>query len=175
MKDISAMLLENPIIAAVTNEEGLAKAAASDCKMVFLLYSNICNVGERIAEVKKAGKLPFVHLDLVEGLASKEISLDFIKSMGAYGVISTKPAIIRAASEKGLATVHRFFLIDSNALETCRKFIDPEHTDMIEIMPAPMPKVVKRVVAFSPVPVIAGGLIRDKDDVISVLQVGAMG
>ena len=39
-----------------------------------------------------------------------------------------------------------------------------ETPDMVEILPGVMPKVIKKLTAISPVPVIAGGLILDKEE-----------
>ena len=44
--------------------------------------------------------------------------------------------------------------------------------DLIEILPALMPKIVAKVCRISPIPVIAGGLVSDKEDVMSLLQAG---
>ena len=44
----------------------------------------------------------------------------------------------------------------------------------IVILPALMPKVVSRICRLSKVPVITGGLISDKEDVVSMLNAGAV-
>ncbi|MEG2087323.1 MAG: glycerol-3-phosphate responsive antiterminator [Angelakisella sp.] len=174
--EIAAILEQAPIIAAVKDDEGLAVALNTDCRMVFLLYGTICNLPELVARIKNADKLAIVHLDLIAGLASKEISVDFIKrNTAADGIISTKPALVKAAKEQGFITVQRFFLIDSIAMENCRRYMETGMADMIEIMPATMPKIIKRIAAYCPVPLIAGGLISDKEDIVLALQAGAMG
>lgn len=48
--------------------------------------------------------------------------------------------------------------------------------DAIEILPGiVVPKVIKKINAISRVPVIAGGLITDKEDVMNALSSGAIG
>ncbi|MEG0541927.1 MAG: glycerol-3-phosphate responsive antiterminator, partial [Angelakisella sp.] len=117
-----------------------------------------------------------VHLDLIVGLASKEIAVTFVRShTKADGIISTKPALVKAAKEQGLITVQRFFLIDSIAMENCRRYMETGMADMIEIMPATMPKIIKQIASTCRVPIIAGGLISDKEDIVLALQAGAMG
>lgn len=168
-------LEDTPVIAAVKDDAGLDKAIASECKIIFLLYGNVCNVGTLVQRAKDAGKMIYVHVDLVDGLSSREVAVSFIKSnTNANGIISTKPAIVKAAKEQGLVAVQRFFLIDSLALANFNKYKDAGWADMIEIMPAVMPKVIKKLAATSDVPIIAGGLISDKEDVILALQSGAM-
>ena len=44
---------------------------------------------------------------------------------------------------------------------------------MIEILPAAMPKVIRKITAACRLPIIAGGLISDRDDVNQVLGNGA--
>ena len=45
--------------------------------------------------------------------------------------------------------------------------------DMIEILPATMPKIIRKITASCRLPVIAGGLITDKEDILLALQNGA--
>ena len=45
---------------------------------------------------------------------------------------------------------------------------------MIEVMPGLMPKIVKRVSASCGKPIIAGGLVTEKSDVVSALEAGAI-
>lgn len=176
MSEISKILEQYPIIAAVKDDQGLERALQSDCKIIFMLYGTICNLPQLVDKVKAADKLAVVHLDLIAGLASKEIAVTFIRqNTQADGIISTKPALVKAAKEQGLITIQRFFMLDSIALENCRRYIETGAADVVEIMPATMPKVIKRVVGFSKVPVIAGGLLSDKEDIVLALQAGAMG
>jgi glycerol uptake operon antiterminator len=46
--------------------------------------------------------------------------------------------------------------------------------DYVEILPGVMPKVIKRINNLIHVPVIAGGLIADKEDVLAALSAGAV-
>ena len=87
------ILSDQPIIAAVKNNEEFQRALQSDVGVIFLLYGNILTVSQLTAQVHDCGKLVFVHLDMIEGLASKEVAADFIAgNTVADGVISTKAA-----------------------------------------------------------------------------------
>lgn len=174
MEDLSAILAENPIIAAVKDDDGLEKALLTDCRMIFLLYGSICNVGQLVERVKSVDKLAVVHIDLIDGLSSKEVSVAFLRqNTQADGIISTKPALVKAAKEQGLLAVQRFFLLDSLALSNFQKYAGMDIADMIEILPATMPKIIRRITAESRLPIIAGGLISDKEDILLALQNGA--
>ena len=112
--------------------------------------------------------------DLIQGLGNKEISVDFIKNQTrADGIISTRPPMMRRAKELGLFTVMRFFVIDSMAYENIQKQTAAVCPDVIEILPGLMPKVIRRICQTVRRPVIAGGLISEKEDIMAALKAGA--
>ncbi len=166
---------DSPIIAAIKDDEGLKKCVASDSKVIFILYGDICSIPDIVQYVKDAGKIAMVHLDLINGLSAKEIAADFIhKYTKADGIITTKPALIKRAKELGLYTILRLFVLDSMAYENIEKQLHTAKPDIIEILPALMPKVVSKICKLSTAPVIAGGLVADKDDVMALLQAGVV-
>lgn len=168
------ILVDAPIIAAIKDESGLMDCLNSDCQVVFILYGNVCNIGNIVGKVKEKNKIAIVHMDLISGLSSKEIAVNFIKeTTKADGVISTKPVIVRRAKELGLLTIQRFFIIDSIALENAKRQIEVYKPDCVEIMPGVMPKILRLMKEFVEVPVITGGLLTDKGDVITALSSGA--
>jgi glycerol uptake operon antiterminator len=57
------LLKENPVIAAVKDEEGLIKSLESDCAAVFILYGDLLSIGSIVSRIKSAAKLAIVHLD----------------------------------------------------------------------------------------------------------------
>lgn len=167
------LLSESPIIAAVKNDSELDKALQSDCMVVFFLYGTIMNIAALVAQAKQAGKCPVVHIDLIEGLSiRRDIAVDFIcDATAAEGVISTRPGLIRRAKERGLITVQRFFLLDSLAFNNILR--QPSDADAIDILPGTMPKIISRLAREVHRPIIASGLISDKEDIISALSAGA--
>ena len=169
------MVEGNPVIAAIKDMEGLeACCKCEEIKVVFILFGDLCSISEIVQKIKRAGKVAMVHVDLINGLASKEVAVEFIgKNTKADGIITTKPALIKVGKELGMNTVLRYFLIDSMALETIRQsqFAKP---DFIEVLPGVMPKIIKQVTSTTRVPIIAGGLIKDKEDVVAALSAGAI-
>lgn len=172
---IREKLEDCPVIAAVRDDEGLEECLKTECGIVFILYGDIMNIASIVEQVKERNKLAMVHMDLVAGLGSKEISVDYIRTATrADGIISTKPALIRRAKELKLYTVMRFFVIDSMAVENIHRQCEQARPDCIEILPGVMPKVIGRIASAVREPVIAGGLITDKEDVMSALDAGAI-
>lgn len=115
--------IENtPIIPAIKDAESLEQCLKSDACVIFVLFGDICNIAEIVERIKAEGKLAMVHMDLIAGLGSKEVSVDYIKERTkADGIITTKPMLAKHARELGLATVLRFFIIDSMALSNLSK------------------------------------------------------
>ncbi len=167
---------ENPIIAAVKNMEDLKLACSlEEIRVVFILFGDVCSIREIVQEIKKAGKIAMVHLDLINGLSSKEIVVDFIqKYTEADGIISTKASLVKRGKELQMFTVLRYFLLDSMAYENIKQQQYSVKPDFVEVLPGVMPKVIEKVCKKSKTPIIAGGLISDKESLVAALSAGAM-
>lgn len=169
---IAEKLSENPVIAAVAEPECLPRALASDCTVVFLLSGDILNIGAMVDAVKGAGKAAMVHLDLIEGLSGREIAVDAIHAMTrADGIISTRAAQIKRARQLGLTTIQRGFLLDSRSVRSLQAQGRP---DYVEILPGLIPRVIGELSRSMNVPIIAGGLIKSKEEVVAALSAGAV-
>lgn len=146
MHPLAETLLNEPVIAAVKTDEALTAALASPCSAVFLLASTLLTVDGLVHRIHDAGKLAVVHIDLVDGLSSREIAVDSLNALcHPDGIISTS---LSGQLEQG-------------------------KPDFVEILPGIMPRVIAEISARTQVPVIAGGLLRDKADVMAAMRAGA--
>ena len=68
----------------------------------------------------------------------------------------------------------RVFVLDSLALDNIEKLRAACNPDLIELVPGLMPKIIRQVHSLHRTPLIAGGLIRDKEDTVSALSAGAV-
>ena len=168
-------LSDNPIIMAIKDEAGLkACLKVHDETVVFVLYGEVATIAEITEQLKEAGKQVMVHMDLIAGLSAREEAVDFIaKYTRADGIISTRYDQIRRGKQLNLSTIYRIFVIDSKALSNLNRHIG-DYADIVEILPGLMPKVIRRMRKELGVPIIAGGLIADKEDVIQALDAGAI-
>lgn len=174
ISEIVSLLEQSPIVAAVKSLEGLEKCLTCDSQVVFVLFGDVLTISDIVAKIKGAGKAAFVHIDLIDGLSAREVAVDFIaKNTQADGIISTKQSLVRYAKTKGLLTIQRFFVLDSIAMLNIQKQMSTSYTDMIEILPGVMPKIIRKIVDSTGKPIIAGGLISDKEDVVTALGAGA--
>ena len=145
MHPLAETLLNEPVIAAVKTDEALTAALASPCSAVFLLASTLLTVDGLVHRIHDAGKLAVVHIDLVDGLSSREIAVDSLNALcHPDGIISTRPTLIRRARHRGLLTVQRAFILDSLSLTSLPGQLEQGKPDFVEILPGIMPRVIAR-------------------------------
>jgi glycerol uptake operon antiterminator len=170
-----ALLQRTPVILAVKSMEGLEKSLGGNSNIVFVLFGDILNIPGIVSKIKDAGKLALVHIDLIDGLASRDIAVDFLlEHTRADGILSTKANLVKHAKTRGLLTIQRFFVLDSMALINIEKQFPLDYADAVEILPGVMPKIIHKIAEITKKPVIAGGLISDKEDVRHALEAGAV-
>lgn len=172
VKELHELLLCNPVIAAF-QDDGWSEAISSPAEVLFCLKARLSTVAEKVSAAHNENKLVFIHIDLAEGIGKDREGIEFLKTIGADGIISTKSQLVRIAKEMGLFTVQRFFALDSKGLDGVGEMILGTSPDMIEIMPGVLGKVIKRFSKGSS-PVIAGGLIETKAEVTEALSFGAI-
>ena len=138
------------------------------------MYTSEKQLQNIVKKVKKSGKIAIVHMDLLGGIGSKEVAVDFMREQTmADGIISTKLTLLKRAKELGMFTVLRVFILDSMALKSIAKQAEQAKPDVMEILPGIMPKITQQIVQKISVPIICGGLISDKEDIIGAISAGA--
>lgn len=163
----------NTIIAAVKTDEEFNRALSSSVGTVFLLSSDIFSLKSKIDEAHKKEKKIYVHFDFINGLGKDKYGIQYIKHIAPDGIISVKQNIIRQGREAGLVCIQRFFVVDSKAIETAFEMMESAKPDMIEVMPGIAFKAIKTFADKLDIPVIAGGLISDKEEVDVAIMNGA--
>jgi glycerol uptake operon antiterminator len=169
------LLERNPIIGAV-KEDNFNTALESECEVVFLLTGDILTIRNQVDLLHKHNKKVFIHLDMISGLSSTLIAVEYVKNeLNVDGIITTKSNIAKKAIDINLDVVQRFFFIDSMSLENAIDSLKKVKPQAIEIMPGVIPKIISKIHKIYPeIPIICGGLIDNKDDIINALSSGAM-
>ena len=154
-RELLQHLEDVPVIPAVKNDEGLERCLSCESSVVFVLYGSVNSIHDIVLRLKDAGKTVFVHIDLLEGLSAREAAVEYlIQNVAADGIISPKP--------------------DSLALENIRRTDQSSSADLVEILPGLMPKIISKLNGEIQKPIIAGGLISDKEDILTALNAGAV-
>jgi glycerol uptake operon antiterminator len=167
--------LENaPVIAAVKARENAAAAAKSQVAVVFVLGGSILTMGDIMAELSAGGKMAFLHMDLIEGIGRDEAGLAYAAMhWKPTGIITTRAPLVRAAKELGLLAVQRVFLLDSASIRSGIQLIGQCRPDFVEVMPGVIPKAIGQFQSAGR-PVIAGGMVTEKNEVMEALAAGAL-
>src|SRR5699024_10148071 len=88
--------------------------------------------------------------------------------------LSTRGNVIRLAKKHQLLAIQRRFLLDSQALEQNLKFVYRFQPACIEVLPGVIPTDITQIQKDTDTQIIAGGLVREKEEGTSALQAGAV-
>jgi len=165
---------DTPILPAIRKPELVEQATASRGKLVYLLTGDPDNVESMIRKIVAAGKIPLVNLDLLNGFSRDKYAVNYLKRVGARGIISTHLDPLRHALAIGMYGIQRTFLLDSGAMDTISNQLKNTPVHALEILPALVaPKMLVRVRAMSAdLPVVGGGLIENMKEVEDLLAQG---
>ena len=168
-------MVESQMIASIKKEEDIDKAINSNANIAFLLTGNLINMEDHIKRLRAADMHIFIHLDFIDGIANTRSAVSYIaKVWKPTGIITTKSNLIKFAKEEGLMAIQRLFLIDFGAMKKGVDMINSCKPDAVEVLPGLMPKIIDKLTRQIHLPLIAGGLISDKDDVLAALEAGAL-
>ncbi|UTR09130.1 glycerol-3-phosphate responsive antiterminator [Evansella sp. LMS18] len=162
------------ILPAVRDLKDLDKVIKYDHEFVVLLNSHIGQLKSIIKMLHENNKKVLLHADLVQGLKSDEYGAQFLcRYIRPDGLVSTRKSVLLTAKKNKLITVQRVFLLDSIALESSYNMMEAIQPDCIEVLPGVIPHIIQEIHENSNKPVIAGGLIRTKEEAIAAINAGA--
>lgn len=163
------------VLPAIRNMKDFDKALETDYNSLIFLKSRLSQLKSLVDYTKRAGKSALIHADLIEGLKADDYGMEFlIRNIQPDGILSTRGSIIKLAKKHKLLAIQRFFLLDSLALEKNLKLIDRFQPDCIEVLPGIIPAIIHEIHEQTSIPIIAGGLIRKKEEVDAALNSGAV-
>lgn len=164
------------IFPAARSVKEFEKLVKSDFEVIILLNSHIGQLKSLIQLAKSTNKKVFVHADLIQGLKNDEYAAQFLcQDIRPAGIISTRKNVVLTAKKNKIIAIQRLFLLDSIALESSYKLLETTQPDYIEVLPGVMPHIIQEVFKKTGIPIIAGGLIREKEEVKRALAAGAVG
>lgn len=168
-------MVDSQIIASVKSEKHIKDAAESNSNIIFLLTGDLITTGGYLNILHKNNKDTFLHIDFIDGLSNSRSAIKYIaKSWKPKGIITTRPQLIKHAKAEGLMAIQRIFLIDKDGLN---KGIEMAHScqpNAIEVLPGIMPNIIDDITKLTDLPIIAGGLISNKFEIMDSLEAGAL-
>ncbi|RYG74420.1 glycerol-3-phosphate responsive antiterminator [Lentibacillus lipolyticus] len=168
------MNMPTGILPAVRNMKDFEKALESKHHSVVFLETRLAQLKSLVKYAKRANKDVLIHFDLIQGLKADEYGMEFLlREIKPDGIISTRGNTIKLAKKHKLLAIQRMFLLDSMAVEHNLKLIDRFQPDCVELLPGLIPDIIEQIHSETKIPVIAGGLVRSKEEVSSALDAGA--
>ncbi len=168
-------LIESQVIVSIKNHEDIEKAIKSNSNIVFLLTGDLLTIQDHICQLKKANKLVFLHIDFIDGLANTKSAVKYIAHhLKPLGIITTKSTLIKFAKEYNLLAIQRIFLIDNGAVAKGIEMVKSCKPDAVEVLPGLMPRIIFELTETIDTPLIVGGLIRNRDEILLALKAGAL-
>jgi glycerol uptake operon antiterminator len=167
---------ESPVIAAVRDMEDLECALDRKIRVIFLLAGDIFDLIEIEKHMRAPGHLFLLHLDLMRGIARDQAGITYLKKcFGIDGVISTHANIIHYARKQQLIALQRLFIVDSESLKSGARLVQSSGPDSVEILPGiVLPFIREALERLALPPIVAGGLIRSREEVDRILAAGAV-
>jgi glycerol uptake operon antiterminator len=168
-------LRRNSVVPAVRGpDRDLDAALAGEHPAIFVLGGDVFKVLGRIGSRGRRPQI-YVNVDLVGGIAADASGLRFLAGR-VDGIISTHRHVIELAKTSGLITIQRLFAIDSGAVERGLKLIRRAQPHFVEILPAlAYREIAAQYSEVLDLPVLAGGLLRSREDIATILEAGAVG
>jgi glycerol uptake operon antiterminator len=175
--DLVTALKGSPLIAAFRSIENIRWPELDQVRVVFILGGTIFDLPGIAEEAKGSHKMLFVDIDLLKGIGKDGAGVRFLaKESHVDGVITTRGNLIKSIQKEGLVAVQRLFVLDSESLVGGLGVIEKCAPDAVEILPGLiLPKIMQRIKMATSVPVIAGGLITEENEVRQILDSGALG
>ena len=163
------------VLPAVRRMKDFEKVLESGHEHIIILESRLIQLKSMIDYAHRANKKVLVHFDLIQGLKADEYGMEFLqREMKPDGILTTRGNVIAAAKKHKLLAIQRVFILDRAALEQSIKLIQRFHPDYVEILPGLMPEVIEEITGEIDIPVIAGGLIKEEEQVKAALDAGAV-
>lgn len=168
-------LTQHKKIASVKKAKDIERALTSEISAVVLSIGNIAII-KRYVDLFKAHDFPvFLHLERLGGISHDREGIDFLAHyVRPTGIVSTRNSLIMQAKKQGLLTIQRLFLVDSDAYQTGLQSVRESMPDAVEIMPALLPEIITEFREQIPLPIIAGGLLRNRRQMAEALRHGAI-
>lgn len=165
----------NPVIACINDLNKLDIALDSPAENIFLLTGNIFNLREISNKVLSKDKGLYIHIDCIDGFSKDTWGLEYIvKNIRLDGIITGKKNLVKLSKDMGVFTIQRIFIPDLTQLEEGLASIRQNRPHAIEFLPGIMPKIIKRIIKETKIPLIAGGLVMDEEDIAISMDSGAI-
>jgi glycerol uptake operon antiterminator len=168
------MFKNQRVIPAISTHQALKKFIKSNHEFGIVMNFQLAQLKDIVDVMKKANKKVLIHLELMKGIANDEYgAIYLIQELRVDGIITTKPKVIECCKKRGVIGILRFFLKDTLSLNQSIDLVQKVQPDLLEVLPA-IPKSLELLKGRIGSPIMLGGLIQSKAQVIECIESGAL-
>ncbi|GAA2094070.1 hypothetical protein GCM10009801_61790 [Streptomyces albiaxialis] len=171
---LSAAFAKVPVVSSVVGSQPLRDFLTAPASVCILASVPVGKLPQVVPALGRAGKTVFVNVDSAPGLAQDRGALEFLKNMGAAGVVSTRLSLIEKGRPLGLLTMMKVFVTDRSNLNRSLDAVARGLPDLVEVMPAPIVGRMSPESLRAMTPYVAAGFVQTPEDVTAALGLGAV-
>ncbi|MBO8191335.1 glycerol-3-phosphate responsive antiterminator [Streptomyces oryzae] len=171
---LSTAFAKVPIVASVVGAQNLKDFLTAPTSVCILASVPVGKLPQVVPALGRAGNTVFVNVDSSPGLAQDRGALEFLKHMGAAGVVSTRLSLIERGRPLGLLTMQKVFVTDRSNLARSLDAVARGLPDLVEIMPAPIVARMEPASLRAMSPHVAAGFVQTPEDITAALRMGAV-
>lgn len=170
-----AGLSRHPVMPAILDSSTVGHFTASSAIACILAQFDLTDLESTLERIHTTSdQLVIVNIDSIIGLAQDRGGVDYLAKIGADGVVTTRGSLISRGAEAGLVTIQKLFITDRSNLHRAVSAVKGAKADLLQIMPSPVLPFVADHPVMKLRPVIAGGFVRDQEDIDRALSHGAI-
>ncbi|MGW4770960.1 glycerol-3-phosphate responsive antiterminator [Nocardia sp. NPDC004278] len=171
--ELDLWLTRNPVIAAVFGAESVPAFLRSECRVNILAHVALHELAGLVRALSEAGRFTFVNADACSGLGQDRGAVEYLQSIGAPGVVSTKGALIQRTTAAGMVTMQKVFVTDRSNLPRAINSVRQNRPHLVQAMPWPVLSHLRPPEIEGLSPFVAAGFVRSTADVSTALREGA--
>jgi len=163
------------IIPAIRQLRDFEKILHSPFEWIIFLETRLGQMKSLVNYAKRENKKVLVHIDLIKGLTADEYGVEYLANeVKVDGILSTRNSVVENTKKHDLIAIQRIFSLDSLSLEHNLNLSKRSKADYVEVLPGIIPTVIQEIKEKSDIPIIAGGLIRRKEEIEAAFDAGAI-
>ncbi|MFC4333439.1 glycerol-3-phosphate responsive antiterminator [Streptomyces andamanensis] len=163
-----------PVVASVVGGKPLRDFLTAPVRVCILASFAVGELPKVVGALGRAQRIVFVNVDSSPGLAQDRGALEFLKDLGAHGVVSTRLNLIEKGRPLGLLTMMKVFVTDRSNLRRSLDAVAHGGPDLVEIMPAPITGRMSQEARRALSPSVAAGFVETAEDVALALSLGSV-
>lgn len=166
--------MNQKIIPAISNFKDLDKFLTTSYEYCIIMNFHIGQLETIVTKIKNNNKKVIVHLDLILGLGNDKYAVEYLcQRIAVDGIITIKHQFIPVIKANKKLAILRMFLIDTSSLNKSMEFVSKTKPDYLEVLPAIAHSAFSRIKDEIGIPLIAGGLISNQEDINNAYSGGA--